>query len=226
MSHTLISLQTQKKTSHNSTPVTSNYQTYAPCTHSFQALWPRFSNYQCIIRNIQSHEAAWFLSPNAALSCAVPFLTLLMDWIFPFRQPSVTLLLRPNKYLLATSASVSEFHPSPCPKHPPEKDDLSSSDRILISNVPNDCLSRAMGLSSEHLGHCKDANTAAWPRGCFRPRVLFIQPALWYTQTQRRGHVGVHLKETGLMVTGDWGRTEPEPVHAGEAWKSMGSPSS
>lgn len=33
--------------------------------------------------------------------------------------------------------------------------DLSSSDRILISNVPNDCLSLAMGLSSEHWNTAK-----------------------------------------------------------------------
>lgn len=42
----------------------------------FQAL---FSNYHCIIRNIRLHKAGHLFSPNAAVFCAVPFLTLLMD---------------------------------------------------------------------------------------------------------------------------------------------------
>lgn len=51
-----------------------------------------FTNYHCIIRNIRLHKAAHLFSPNAAISCAVPVLTVLMDCIFPFWQPSMGLL--------------------------------------------------------------------------------------------------------------------------------------
>lgn len=44
-----------------------------------------------ILRNTHLHKAAHVLSPNAAMSCAVPFLPLLMDWILLFQQPSMGL---------------------------------------------------------------------------------------------------------------------------------------
>lgn len=104
----------------------------------------------------------------------------------------------------------------PRPNHPSEKDDLSSSDRILISNMPNDCLSWPMGLSTEHW------DTAKMPT---------LQPGqedvsgLWsslFSNTLVHDHreVGTYeffSGEKGWWSAVGWGRVEPVDV-VGSIW--------
>lgn len=78
------------------------------------------------------------------MTCAVPFRRLLMGLYLSLlaAQHGATLTppICPRLRILASSLSEPSVR----------ERQLNLVDRILISNVPNDCLSRAMGLSGEH----------------------------------------------------------------------------
>lgn len=78
------------------------------------------------------------------------------------------------------------------------------------SSSPNDCLSRPMGLSSEHW------NTAAWPGGCLSPQVLLIQPiSEWACRSfyMERGVLTVSWLEGWQHM---WGKHLTSVFHPGQ----------
>lgn len=166
-SHTLLLSQTLNKTSQNSTPVTSYYQTYAPCPH------------------IQGSRAFFLTTTVSSGTSACTKQTIYSDlmlpfpaqfpswhywWIESFHSGSPTWGCFNSQIPCARWLHLSHLWVSTSflPKPLRER-------RLIIllnNNVPNDCLSWPMGLSSETgtVARCQHCSLAT------RPPFLFILP--------------------------------------------------
>lgn len=131
----------------------------------------------CQNKNICLHKAAHLLSPNAAIFCALPFLTTLRDCSIPFLQPGVQTSLELAYIWVHLWIATSSHH------WPPIRD-LISSDRILTSPTPPWLLILGNEIIQWTLERCEDCNAAAWPRRRVGSLVDFIWP-LWCKQSKR-----------------------------------------
>lgn len=157
-------------------PRTAHYWTYAPCTH-IQGSRPFDEGFLTTTVSLGTSACTrqrfyWALMP--------PFPVQFPSWhywwtvCFPSRSPAWGRFnnLTPTVWLhLPPSLNFLPAQTNP----------IRERWLILVRQDPH--LQRAQwllipanGIIQWALEHCKDANTAAWPRGRFRPLVLFILP--------------------------------------------------
>ena len=150
------------------------------------------------------HKAAHLLSPK----CRHLLCSSLLDATDGLHLSLPASQRGANTYRLATTASISESQLPLRPNQPSEKDDLSLSNRILISNdgtnwlllIPANGIIQWAKMPTLQPGQ-QDVS------GLFSP--LYSAP-LWCTRSQRCGHVGVFPVAEGgwWSAGGGWAEAE------------------
>lgn len=166
-------LQTFNKTSQNSTPVISSY---APCTHiqGSRTFCKGFLTTTVSVRTSICTRQPIYWTPMLSFPVQFPSWHQWCTESFHSGSPAGGHFNTLNAYSLATSASVSETSSQ-------SKPPISERRLILVRQELHLLHAQCLLIPANRiiqwaLEHCKDANSAAWPRACVRPVVRFIWP--------------------------------------------------